>query len=195
MVTARLDLRGFLAAPRAPSDTGPPLTARLPSFEAIYEEHVEFVWRSLRRLGVAAASLDDAVQEVFIVVHRRLAEFEGRSSMKTWLFGIALRVAHDHHRSVRRKGGLLPLEPTVADEAPGPHEQAVTAEAVRELDRVLAELDEDKRVVFILAELEQMTAPEIAEAVGVNMNTVYSRLRAARLAFEAALARRKGGRR
>jgi RNA polymerase sigma-70 factor (ECF subfamily) len=195
MVSATPDVSGALAvAGEADAPAGAPeeaIARGAPSFEAVYDEWFEFVWRSVRRLGVADASLDDAVQDVFVVVHRQLPAFEGRSSMKTWLFGIALRVARDHHRAARRKGGLLPLTANVADAAAGPYEQAVTSEAVRELDRLLAELDEDKRVVFILAELEQMTAPEIAEAVGINVNTAYSRMRAARLAFEAALARRK----
>jgi len=180
----------------APRPVDPAAIARqLPSFESIYEEHFEFVWRSLRRLGVAEASLDDAVQDVFIVVHRRLSDFEARCSMKTWLFGIAMRVARDHHRSVRRKGGHEPLDPGVIDGSPGPHEELAKAEAVRELDRILGSLDEDKRAVFILAEIEQMTAPEMAESLGINVNTVYSRLRAARRDFEATLARRSGGHR
>lgn len=164
-----------------------------PSFESIYEEHFDFIWRSMRRLGISSQSIDDAVQDVFLVVHRRLEDFEERCSLKTWLFGIALRVAHDHHRRARRKGGHEPLDPAVADGSPGPHEELAKAEAVRELDRILNSLDEDKRAVFILAEIEQMTAPEIAEALGINVNTVYSRLRSSRRAFEAALARRSGG--
>ena len=164
-----------------------------PSFEAIYEEHFDFVWRSMRRLGISPDSIDDAVQDVFLVVHRRLRDFEARCSVKTWLFGIALRVSHDHHRRSRRKGGHEPLDPTVVDAAPGPHEELAKAEAVRELDRILSSLDEDKRAVFILAEIEQLTAPEVAEALGINVNTVYSRLRAARREFEALLSRRTGG--
>ncbi len=171
----------------------------MPSFEALYEEYFNFVWRSLRRLGVGAASLDDAVQDVFVVVHRRLAEFEGRSSIKTWLFGITLRVAQEHRRRLRRKeGSLEPLDDGFVDAAPGPLEEAEKAEAVRVLDAILATLDDDKRAVFILAELEQMTAPEIAESLGINANTVYSRLRAARQAFETAMSRMQltsGGRR
>lgn len=164
-----------------------------PSFESIYEEHFDFIWRSMRRLGISSQSIDDAVQDVFLVVHRRLEDFEERCSLKTWLFGIALRVAHDHHRRSRRKGGHEQLDAAVADGSPGPHEELAKAEAVRELDRILNSLDEDKRAVFILAEIEQMTAPEIAEALGINVNTVYSRLRSSRRAFEAALARRSGG--
>lgn len=176
-----------VAAPSSSSDAATALT-----FEGVYEEHFEFVWRSVRRLGIDDDAMDDVVQEVFLVVYRRLADFEGRSSVKTWLFGIALRVARTHRRGLARKGGLDPLPPQMADvDQKGPEAAASQNEARRMLDRLLGELDEDKRAVFVLSELEQMTAPEIAEAIGVKVNTVYSRLRAARTAFEAAVQRQK----
>ena len=169
---------------------GPKAAAsKLESFVALYDLHFDFVWRSLRRLGVRQASLDDAAQDVFVVVHRRLGDFEGRSSVKTWLFGIAIRVARDHRRTELRKGGHDPLRPGLADRSPGPAEQAEANEARRTLDALLGQLDDDKRAVFILAELEQMTAVEVAEAVSANLNTVYSRLRAARREFELLLRR------
>jgi RNA polymerase sigma-70 factor (ECF subfamily) len=166
-----------------------------PTFDALYEEHFDFVWRSLRRLGIPEHNLDDAVQDVFLVVHRRLNEFEGRSTVKTWLFGIALRVASVHRRSAARR----PTEPLIED----PPEAAVPAaaetltearEAARLVHRLLDCLDEDRRAVFILSELEQMTAPEISAALGVNLNTVYSRLRLARRDFDAALSRHRARR-
>lgn len=158
-------------------------------FEEIYDSCFDFVWRNARRLGVADAQVDDAVQEVFLVVHRRLAEFEGRSSVKTWLFGILAKVAADHRRSVRRKspharspGGAVEAD-TVPDSSRSPDHHLTKSEGVRLLHKVLDELDDDKRAVFVLSELEQMTAPEIAEALGQNVNTVYARLRAARADF------------
>lgn len=165
-----------------------------PSFEDVYDEHAEMVWRSLRRLGVAEASVDDAVQEVFIVVHRRLHEFEGRSSLKTWLFGIVLGVARNQRRSVRRRAPEGALASEVDDEVPSPSGRnpegsAQAAEAVRTLYALLDELDEDKRQVFVMADLEELSAPEIALALTLNVNTVYARIRAARLAFEQAVAR------
>jgi RNA polymerase sigma-70 factor (ECF subfamily) len=166
----------------------PPSSAAGASFELVYNDYFDFVWRSLRRLGVPEASADDALQDVFVVVHRRLGEFGGRSSLKTWLFGIALRVTSDYRRRARRKGGHEPLDEAVIDPAPGPQEKAVNAEMLGLLDRALEALDDDRRAVFVLAELEQMSAPEIAEALGVKLNTVYSRLRLARQDFERALA-------
>jgi RNA polymerase sigma-70 factor (ECF subfamily) len=160
----------------------------LPSFEAVYEEHFDFVWRSLRRLGISEAQIDDAVQDVFVVVHRRLGDFEGRSTLKTWLFAIALRVAS----ALRRTAARRPTEPLVddpPDERAGPTAASDAAEAARLVHRLLDCLDGDRRTVFVLSELEQMTAPEISAALSVNLNTVYSRLRLARRDFEAAFAR------
>jgi RNA polymerase sigma-70 factor (ECF subfamily) len=168
------------------------------AFDELYEAHFDFVWRSARRLGVHDGAVDDVVQETFLVVHRRLADFEGRSALKTWLFGILLRVVRDHRRHLRRKAphSIRPEAPTdpetlTAQSEHGPHERAAKTEAVRALHAILDELDDEKREVFILAELEQMTAPEMAEALGVNLNTVYSRLRAARMEFEQAVSRHR----
>ena len=182
-----------------PEPNAPAAGMTAPGFAAVYEQHFDFVWRSLRRLGVPEASMDDAAQDLFIVVHRRLAEFAGRSSLRTWLFGIALRVAGDYRRRLRRKGApLRPLPDALPDTSrPGPYEALARREAARVVDGLLDELDDAKRAVFVLAELEQMTAPEIAEVLEVNVNTVYSRLRAARADFERAVARlqaRGGGR-
>ncbi len=158
----------------------------------IYEECFDFVWRSARRMGVAESSVDDVVQEVFLVAHRRLADFEGRSAVRTWLFGILIRVVSDHRRTIRRKGGLAPLpEGLACESAPCPAGEAERSQALSLLHRLLDELDDEKRAVFVLAELEQLTAPEIAEALSINLNTVYSRLRAARREFEKALERQK----
>jgi RNA polymerase sigma-70 factor (ECF subfamily) len=159
--------------------------------EQIYEHHFDFVWRSARRMGVADAAVDDVVQEVFVVAHRRLADFEGRSSVKTWLFGILLRVVSDYRRTLRRKGGLAPLPEALAADGGCPQANTEHREKLRLLHALLDTLDDDKRAVFVLAELEQMTAPEIVEALGVNLNTVYSRLRAARRGFDEALRRHR----
>jgi RNA polymerase sigma-70 factor (ECF subfamily) len=162
------------------------------SFEDVYHAHFPFVWRSAKRLGVRDASLDDVVQEVFVVVHRRLVDFEGRSSLKTWLFGITLRVVRDHRRSARRRDAGAEVDPdTLRATGSGPAEHAEQAEAVRLLHALLDELDDERREVFVMSELEQMPMPEIAEAVAINVNTAYARLRAARHDFEQALARHR----
>ena len=167
---------------------------------AVYEEHAVFVWRSLRLLGVAPDSLDDAVQEVFLVVHRRLGEFQGRSSVRTWLYAIARRVARNVRRAAGRRGSQESIGADDADMRPAdPRELAEKAEAGRLLLDVLGHLTDDQREVFLLVEVEEMSVPEAAEALGMNLNTCYSRLRAARRRFERVLAARQvredGGRR
>jgi RNA polymerase sigma-70 factor (ECF subfamily) len=166
----------------------------------IYKTHFDFVWRNLGRMGVPPASMDDAAQDVFLVVHRKLAGFQQRSSVKTWLFGIVARVAHDHRRLARRKGDPLRYEePKTLDAlpdraTPGPMQRAEQSASIRLLEELLEQMAPEKREVFFLAELEQMTAPEIGQALGIRLTTVHSRLRAARIEFEEALARRRDGR-
>ncbi len=164
---------------------GPALT-----FESVYEAHADFAWRSLTRLGVRPEALEDAAQELFLVVHRRLPEFEGRSSLKTWLFAIALRVARRHARDQRRHpSGASDDDAPALDHGHSPHESAQRSEAVRLLYTLLEELPHEQREVFVMAELEELPAPQIAELSEVPVNTVYSRLRSARAAFDAGLAR------
>ena len=162
-------------------------------FEDVYRDFFSFVWRSVKRLGVRDASLDDVVQEVFVIVHRRLSAFEGRSSLRTWLFGIALRVARAHRRASGRrdpKGEAVDPD-TLRSTAPSPSESTEKAEAVRLLHTILDELDDERREVFVMAELEELPMPEIAETLGLGVNTAYARLRAARISFEQALARHR----
>ena len=168
------------------------------TFEEVYDEHVEFVWRVVGRLGVRPESVEDVAQEVFVVVHRKLGEFQGLSSIRTWLFQIARRSVQDYRRTVRRKEPppdhgqeRIDVETVHAGDESAPDATTARAEAVRILHAILEDLDYEKREVFVLAELEQLPAPEIAQAVGINVNTVYSRLRLAREAFNQALARQE----
>ncbi|MGK4006911.1 RNA polymerase sigma factor [Sorangium sp. So ce1036] len=190
------------AAPAAPASgvQSAPL-----DFAEVYEELFPFVWRTVRRLGVDASAHEDVCQEVFVVVHRRLPEFRGRSSLKTWVFGIVVNVVQTHRRSLRRKspahhgnGETVDPELLAGPSDLSPYEAMTRAEAARVARELLASLDEEKRVVLLLAELEEMPATEIAQGIGVNINTVYARLRAARQAFSDAVrrhhARIRGGR-
>jgi len=162
-------------------------------FRAFYEENLALVWRTLFRLGVAKADLPDAVQEVFLVAYRKLPEFEGRSKISTWLVGIAYRVASDRRQlaHVRREVGDGPALLTQRDDRPGPEEMAEQHERVALLDELLAELRPDQREVFVMFELEELAGKEIATIVDAPIKTVFSRLRLAREAFAAAMARRR----
>jgi len=177
-----------LAAPRSrPSDAATSASAERPSLSAVYAEHHAFVWRAVVRLGVPSDRVDDAVHDVFMVVAKRLAEFEARASMRTWLFAIAMRVAQsvrrDAARDARRRARFQ------QHAGPSAHEPHDAADAAHTLQELLDHLDDDKRAVFVMAELEGMTAPEIAAVIGGKVATVYSRLRLAREALERVAAR------
>lgn len=160
--------------------------------ERIHDEHADFVWRSLQRLGVRERDLEDALQEVFIVVHRKLGTYDSTSRITTWLFGICLRVAAAQRRRahvVRERAcddvGDVP-DPAVGGD---PEATAVARETRERLGRVLDALTLEKRAVLVMFEVEEMSAGEIASLLGVPVGTVYSRLSAARTEFREALAR------
>jgi RNA polymerase sigma-70 factor (ECF subfamily) len=158
---------------------------------ALYDAHFAFVWRNLRRLGVPADQMEDAAQEVFLVVHRRWDSFDSSwSSVQTWLFGIVLRVAQNERRSQRRRVARLvpandhhPID-AVASESASPSELVVKHEAARMLEEALEALSENERAIFVLVDIEQMPVPEAAEALALNLNTAYGRLRTARAEFQ-----------
>jgi RNA polymerase sigma-70 factor (ECF subfamily) len=162
-------------------------------FDAVYEAHVDFAWRAACRMGLGAADAEDVVQEAFLVVHRRLAEFQGRADIKTWVFKILFHLVRRQFRTQQRRPGdragddPSSLQELVAEQDPA--SALERSEAVDVLDRLLARLDEHKREVLVLSEIEQMTLAQIAEVTGTNPNTVASRLRAARQEFEKLLLR------
>jgi RNA polymerase sigma-70 factor, ECF subfamily len=165
----------------------------LPTFASVYDSYFSYIWRSVQSLGVTPSQVDDVVQEVFVIAYQKRGTFEGRSSVKTWLYGIALHRARAHRRRAREaaQGDSVEAERIKGPEAARPDHRAEYADAVRVLHAILAELDDDQREVFVLAMLEELTAPEIAEVLGVKLNTVYSRLRLAREAFARAAARHR----
>lgn len=167
-------------------------------FDDVYGAYAEFVWRNARRLGVPDSELDDVVQDVFLVVLRKLDELVSPGSTRAWLFSILVRTVRSHRRTTQRRdpavrSGATTVDPDRIPESQRsrPDAQAERSHALRVLCELLDGLDSDKRCVFILAELEEMTIAEIAEALDLNANTVYSRLRAARLDFERAAARQR----
>lgn len=162
--------------------------AAAPVFTEVFARHAPFVWRVLRRLGVREAEVEDLCQEVFVVVHRKLPEFEGRSSLPTWLYGICVRTASDH----RRRAHVRREQPTDR-----PPERAGSAPQLREIERrqakamlddALDRVPDDQRAVFVLFEIEQLSMNEVAEAVGCPLKTAYSRLYAARKLVQDAFA-------
>jgi len=151
-----------------------------PSVRQIFDEHARYIWRTLRHLGIPEADTPDLCQEVFVTVHRRLSSFEGRSTLRTWLYGICIRVASEHRRRphVRK-------ETPLSEPPSGSGEQFATApdsnlEQRSAVQRLLAALDEDKRQVIVLYEIEGFSMKEVAEIVQCPLQTAYSRLHAGR---------------
>jgi RNA polymerase sigma-70 factor (ECF subfamily) len=161
------------------------------TLRSIYDEHADFVWRSLRRLGVSEADVPDATQEVFLVVHRRLAEFEGRSKITTWLYGIALRVASDRRKQAweRRRASDDASIDQAADPAHDAGLELERRQGLALLERILDDLPLEQRAVFTLFELDGLTGDAISELLEIPLGTVYSRLRLARETFAKTAAR------
>jgi RNA polymerase sigma-70 factor (ECF subfamily) len=165
-------------------------------FSRLYTDHFEFVWRTARYLGEPEASLDDATQDVFVVAYRRFQDLEARAAPRPWLFAIAMRVVSDHRRSRRRKSRLLEgVKHSPPNNIATPYDQTAHKEQSKSLLQALDALNEAQRATFVMADLEDLSVPEIADVLKVNMNTVYSRLRAARREVSRQLerARRESG--
>ncbi len=160
--------------------------ANAPSFEAIFAEQIDFVVRSLLRLGVQERDVEDAAQQVFIVVHRRLFEYDATRSMRAWLWGIARRTASDYRELARHRIELddgKVARTAIADGA----EAGLTARQM--VHRALEDVEPGRREVLVLYEMEGMTLKEVAEITGAPLNTVASRLRKARSEFAEAVGR------
>jgi RNA polymerase sigma-70 factor, ECF subfamily len=158
-----------------------------PAFDVLYDRYFDFVWRNLRRLGLLEANLADGAQDVFLVIHRRLDSLEPHAE-RSWVYSIVVRVARQHRRTAQRK----PAQPVddheqLADlRGIGPERSAAQSQELAQLMTLLSSLDDAKREAFVLSELEGLSAPEIAEILNVNVNTIYARIRAARQKLEAA---------
>lgn len=155
------------------------------NFEAIYREYFASIWRAVQRFGVPERDAADAAQEVFVIAHRGAAKFEGRSSIRTWLFGIAFRVAAGRRRLLSTRREILTLEPDERAMGAGsdPEASAMQREFRQLLERGLAPLPLEQRAVFTMFELEGFSGEEIAAALDVPEGTVRSRLRLARATF------------
>ena len=181
-----------LAFASVPAETAPAIVERPDErARAMVSDHFDFVWRLLRRLGVPAADVDDAAQQVFIVGTRRLADILPGSE-RTFLYGTALRMASTIRRNSRRRERFI-QSVQAEPEAPcqSPHDELERREALDILDTILHTLEDEQREVFVLCEIEELTAPQVASIVGIPVGTVASRLRRARQAFGDELKRLK----
>ena len=164
---------------------------------ALHAEHADFVWSTLQRFGVPHGDLEDVLQEVFVVVQRRLGTHDDACPMSAWIYGICRRVAANHRRRSARGGrpAVVDLE-ELADPGRDPEEVFAAREAERQLVEVLDAMDLDRRAVLVMYEIDEMPCEQIAALVGVPVGTVYSRLHAARKEFAKLLQRvqARGGR-
>jgi RNA polymerase sigma-70 factor (ECF subfamily) len=154
-----------------------------PTFKSIYEEHARFVWLTLQRVGVQREDLGDLAHDVFVVVHRRLHTYDRKSRVTTWLFGICLRVAANYRRRRRRLPSEASIRARASDDATAQvpaDEMLARRQESASAERVLAKLTPEKRAVFVMFEIENLSCQEIAELMGIPIGTVYSRLHAAR---------------
>ena len=177
--THKQNLRDQSMTVSAQAVRAPPLEATS-TFREVFEENLPYVWRALRYLGVPESDLADLCQEVFLVVHRRLEDFEGRSSVRTWIYGICLKVASSHRRRAHVRRETMQSTPPERV-AVATQEQAVEQQERRDLlIRVLRGLDDEQREAFVLFEIEGRPMAEIAEILGCPLRTAYARLYAAR---------------
>lgn len=173
--------------PDAPNPVTSSASADTYDFNAVYTETASFVWTNARRLGVPLSQVDDVVQDVFVVVHRRLAEFDGRANVKTWVCSILMNVVREYRRRFRRKDSH---DVELGDSHLDSHldsrvaEQLDAVQALQLVQRVLDRMSDEKAELIVLLQLEGMSVPEVALATGLNENTLYARMRAARREFD-----------
>jgi RNA polymerase sigma-70 factor, ECF subfamily len=173
------------------NDTGPSASEALAPdpFRATFERELDYVWTTLRRLGVREADLEDVAHEVFLRVHRRFAEYDASRPIRPWLFGFAARVAADYRKLARHRREVRSENDDAVDPAPLADERLAALDARALVARGLEALDLDKRTVFIAHDLDGLTAQQISEALELPLFTVYSRLRVARERFTASVKR------
>jgi RNA polymerase sigma-70 factor (ECF subfamily) len=168
-------------------DAAPPIGAD--AFRAIFSAEFSYVCHSLRRLGVRPADIEDIAHDVFVAVVRHLHEYDRARPVRPWLFGIAFRIARDYRRLARHEREVVGADSDAADDAPKPDDH-LAAKQTRELvAEALAALDIDRKAVFLMHDLDGHSAREIAAALGIPANTVFSRLRVARAEFKTAVDR------
>jgi RNA polymerase sigma-70 factor, ECF subfamily len=159
------------------------------TFCDLYQREVGFLWNALRMLGVPRADLEDATHEVFLALHQGWSRYDEGRPLRPWLYGIAFRVASDRRRVAHRRWEVCADVPETADDAPGPDSAAARSQR---RERVLAALDAvepARRAVLVMHDVEGHAAPDIAHALSIPVNTVYSRLRLARSEFRRAIKR------
>lgn len=160
-----------------------------PAFEALYEAEFAYVWHSLRRLGIAPRDLEDLAQETFVTAYGALASYDPARPLRPWLFGIAYRVASNFRRRAHHTREVSDVAADAPHEAPGVDEAIGDAQDRQLVHAAVQAIEEARRPVFVMHELHGHSVPDIADALGLPLNTAYSRLRLARGEFAQAVER------
>lgn len=183
MTESPLDPQYLTVTAAARAEPAPPC----PAFSEVYRAHFRLIWTTLARLGVRTAELEDAAQEVFMVVHRRLEDYDPTRPLRPWLLGITYRVATAERRRARHRREHLGDAPrSQGIDRATPEAQIIARCRAERIHQALDALDPERRAVFVMHEMQAIPCPEIAEALGVPLNTIYSRLRVARERFRGA---------
>jgi RNA polymerase sigma-70 factor (ECF subfamily) len=164
-----------------PSDSRSPR----PNVRSVFEEHFDYIWSTLQRLGVREVDLEDLAHEVFLRVHARLDQYDPMRPIRPWLFGFAYRIAADHRRLARHRMELL-VEVESIDPRPSADDAMASREQRALLRAALDAMDIESRALLVAHHVDGVAVPEIAEALGIPLNTAYSRLRLARTKLAAA---------
>jgi len=182
--TPQVEVMG--AAPATTNSTNPPQPL---AFADLFEQEFDYVWFTLRRLGVPERDLEDVAHDVFIQVHRRLDEYDPGRPIRPWLFAFAYRLASDYRRLARHRIETLEERADTVDPALSPADHLIAKQTLELSWRALQKLEIDRRAVFLLHEVEGLSIPELSELLHIPVNTAYSRLRLAREQFAKALHR------
>jgi RNA polymerase sigma-70 factor (ECF subfamily) len=158
-------------------------------FTEIFERELGYVWHALRRLGVAGRDLEDVTQQVFLQVHRQLAAYDPRRPLRPWLFAFAFNAASNYRALARHRVESSAPAPEMSDPNPAADEQLISHQERELAELALEHVALDRRGVLLLHEIEGHSIPEIAGALGIPLNTAYSRLRVARREYERAVRR------
>ena len=168
-------------------------SVRAISFDAVFSENVGFVGQCLRRLGVRSAELEDVTHEVFVAVYRKLGDYDAGRPLRAWLFGFAYHTALRYKDLARHEREVFGEMPEMTDESPSSEDRAMASQTRTRLQRALDTLPIEQRAVFVLHDIEDAAMPEVAETLGMPLNTAYSRLRIARAKLKRLLAAEREG--
>jgi RNA polymerase sigma-70 factor (ECF subfamily) len=162
-------------------------------FSRLFESEFGYAWNSLRRLGVRPADVEDQVHELFLRAHKHFEKLDLARPVRPWLYAFAVRVASEYRRAPRNRRETPGPMDELRDSSPNVEEQVARAEVQAQVLMALESLDLDRAAVLVGVDIDGHSGPDMAHALGIPLNTVYSRLRLARADFKLAFGRASRG--